>query len=72
MKSVLEVDNFSGERIRGETARSLIELCTSSVEHCPTGANIAYLLCGFDVADLSKVVIERPGEGLYLIAQLER
>uniref|UniRef100_A0A0N5AVU1 MMS19 nucleotide excision repair protein n=1 Tax=Syphacia muris TaxID=451379 RepID=A0A0N5AVU1_9BILA len=40
------VEKLSTERIRGETARLLVEMCTTAVEMDPAVPNIAYLLCG--------------------------
>ncbi|VDN38232.1 unnamed protein product [Gongylonema pulchrum] len=52
------------EKIRGETVRSFIEMCSSSLECDPSRANLAYFFCGFNMSDLKNSIIEDPGKAL--------
>uniref|UniRef100_A0A915BZ70 Nuclear pore complex protein Nup205 n=1 Tax=Parascaris univalens TaxID=6257 RepID=A0A915BZ70_PARUN len=56
-----DVDYLPDSRIRAETARILIELCTTSIEMDPHKPNMGYFLCGFDMVDLSGSRLENPG-----------
>ncbi|KAM3719353.1 Nuclear pore complex protein [Dirofilaria immitis] len=54
------IDELSMARIRGETVRLFIEMCSASIENDGT-TNLAYLFCGFRMPDLVNFVIEPPG-----------
>lgn len=60
---VADVENLPEERVRGQTARTLIEMCICSVES-DASVNLAYLLCGFDITDLQNTEIEGAGGSL--------
>lgn len=55
------METLNVERVRGETARLLVEMCTAAVEIEPCGSNIAYMLCGFEMTNLAETTIENPG-----------
>ncbi|VDK74292.1 unnamed protein product [Litomosoides sigmodontis] len=55
------IDELSVSRIRGETARLLIEMCSSSIENDPDTVNLVYLFCGLRKPDLVNSVTEPPG-----------
>ena len=61
------METLSTERVRGETARMLVEMCTTAVETDPCIPNIAYLLCGFDLTDLAGTRVENPGVDCFLL-----
>ncbi|KHN82761.1 Nuclear pore complex protein [Toxocara canis] len=56
-----DVESLSCCRVRGETARILIELCTTAVEMGPSNPNMAYFLCDFDMSNLLGTRLENPG-----------
>ncbi|VDK74706.1 unnamed protein product [Onchocerca ochengi] len=59
------IDDLSVARIRGETARLFIEMCSSSIENNPSTTNLVYLFCGFKMPDLINSVIEPPGKSWF-------
>ncbi|VDO27397.1 unnamed protein product [Brugia timori] len=56
------IDELPVARVRGETARLFIEMCSSSIENDPGTTNLVYLFCGLRMPDLVNSVIESTGE----------
>ncbi|VIO94114.1 Uncharacterized protein BM_BM5020 [Brugia malayi] len=55
------IDELPVARVRGETARLFIEMCSSSIENDPGTTNLVYLFCGLRMPDLVNSVIESTG-----------
>ncbi|EJW87352.1 hypothetical protein WUBG_01736, partial [Wuchereria bancrofti] len=59
------IDGLPVARVRGETARLFIEMCSSSIENDSGTTNLVYLFCGLRMPDLVNSVIESTGESWF-------